>query len=494
MLDIDENIPDKLLGDENRLRQIIINIVNNAIKFTDKGYVKLFVELKTLDDEKVELLFRVEDTGIGIKKEELPKLFSSFEQLDVKKNYEKEGTGLGLAISKHLVNLMNGEIGVESEYGKGTTFFFTMPQILATNISEMDEEFETNDDSSEFYSKNFIAPNAYILLVDDNEINIKVAKALLEPFKMKIDIAVNGKEAVNMVKNHKYDLVFMDHMMPVMDGIEAKNEIRKLDGEYYQTLPIIALTANATAEARELFLREKMNDFVSKPINIDEITRCIYKWLPDELIEIQEDTNVVKNDNEAELAIDGLNVGEGIKNCNSKELFFDLLHDFYLLIDSKSIKIEKLLEDNMIRDYTIEVHALKSTSHMIGASELSELCYYLEQCGNKEDVDTLKDKTPEMLMLYRSYKEILEPYSKKHSEEKNEVSKEEILAQLIKIRDSIDRFDIDGADEAMEKLETYKFSEEYEPLIEKLRIYVTDVAMEEIISTVDQLTEYINNN
>lgn len=494
LYDLDEGIPENLIGDENRIRQIVINIVNNAIKFTDNGYVKLSVESKTIDDGTNELTFKVEDTGIGIKEEDLSRLFSSFEQLDVKKNHMKEGTGLGLAISKQLVKLMNGEITVQSQYGKGTTFFVTIPQKAVTSNMELNEELEQTNDGIDSYCKNYIAPNANILLVDDNEINIKVAKALLAPIKMKIDTALNGRDAVKMVKNNKYDLVLMDHMMPIMDGIEAKNEIRKCEGEYYQTLPIIALTANATAEARELFKNEKMNDFVSKPIDIDDITRCLYKWLPKDLIEVQVDTDIVENTGKNELVIEGIDVEEGIRNCRSEKLFLQLLNDFYTLIDLKSIKIEKLLADNMIRDYTIEVHGLKSAARMIGAMELSDLCYYLEQCGNKEDVDTIKKKTPEMLSLYRNFKDILKPYSKKNTEEKIEVDKEEVLKQLKIIREAIDSFDIDGADEAMGKLETFRLAEEYEPLIEKLRIYVADVAMEDIICTVEQLIEDLNNN
>ncbi|MEE0687164.1 MAG: ATP-binding protein [Lachnospiraceae bacterium] len=490
LYDLDDNIPENLYGDENRIRQIIINLVNNAIKFTDNGYVKLSVESKIIDDEKVELFYRVEDTGIGIKEEELPKLFGSFEQLDVKKNYEKEGTGLGLAISKQLVNLMNGTIGVDSQYGKGSTFFFSIPQMIATDTLESSEEIE-------ICTMNFIAPKAHILLVDDNEMNIKVAKALLKPFNMCIETANNGKEAVEMVKKFKYDIVLMDHMMPIMDGIQATKAIRRLDGEYYGSLPIIALTANATAEARELFLNEQMNDFVSKPIEMVQITKCLLRWLPNELVEVQEEIENTKSKTEENYdienvhVIEGLDAEEGIRNCGSKKLFLELLHDFSLLIDSKSLKMQKLLDDNMIRDYTIEVHALKNTARMIGAMELSELCYQLEQCGNKDDVEILQKKTPEMLSLYRSYKNILAPYIKKHSGEKNDVTTEEILEQLDKLRDSIDNFDIDGADEAMTQLDTYKFKEECEPLLDELRTYVADVAMEDIMTTVDRLKEYI---
>ena len=274
---VDENIPAVLLGDEHRIRQIIINLVNNAIKFTDKGHVKVSVESKVLDDDQVELLFEIEDTGLGIKEEDLPKLFGSFQQVDTKKNHSKEGTGLGLAISKQLVELMGGSIGIRSEYGVGSTFYFTIPQTVVIRSMDEIEGMELADLDTD--NGKFIAPNAYILLVDDNEMNRKVGLALLEPFQMRIDTAANGREALNMIKNNRYDLVFMDHMMPEMDGLEATEEIRKSEEEYYRNLPIIALTANAIVGAKNQYLSEGFDDFLSKPIVYRELEEMIVKYL-----------------------------------------------------------------------------------------------------------------------------------------------------------------------------------------------------------------------
>ena len=354
LYDIDKSMPMKLDGDGQRLRQIIINLMNNAIKFTDSGYVKLSVRVSVLDKENIELTFSVEDTGQGIKEEDIGKLFGSFQQVDTKKNHYKEGTGLGLAISKQLVELMHGSISVESKYGEGSIFRFTVPQKIldarpaarlkvepdrqgsigikmADNVvkeqlkqlaalyevecidfdvtSSREVAFLITDDektvsaeerthlneaggilcqlqnpmienrsnrnvtilNKPVYSLNFcqllnheemifhsiveeqlhfIAPKATILVVDDNEMNLKVASGLLEPFQMQIDTAHNGKEAVQMVQERSYDIVFMDHMMPIMDGIEATREIRNLADETYSKLPIVALSANATAEAK----------------------------------------------------------------------------------------------------------------------------------------------------------------------------------------------------------------------------------------------------
>lgn len=496
---VDDNIPEMLCGDEHRLRQVIINLVNNAIKFTDKGYVKLSVESRKINAEKVELIFKVEDTGIGIKEEELPKLFGSFEQLDVKKNYAKEGTGLGLAISKQLVKLMDGKIGVESRYGQGSTFYFSVPQTIATKEINNGENSKGYDNRIEASKMNFTLSKAHILLVDDNEMNIKVTKALLAPFKMCIDTASNGKEAVDMVRNNKYDLVFMDHMMPVMDGVEATKVIRNLEGEYYVTLPIIALTANVMQDARALFAKEKMNDFVAKPIQIEEITDCLLKWLPKELIEINseaempENLHASKDDAEELPIIEGIDSNEGVKNCGSKEVFFELVKDFYKLIDSKSLKIEECLKEDRIREFTIEVHALKSTARMVGAMQLSALAYELEQLGNQNAKEEIESKTPELLRLYRQYKELLKEYGKTESEETMKVSPIQIKETLMRIHDAVENFDLDEADKAMEELVTYEVSEDMKKMVEQLGVYVADVAMEEVIRITQEMCDKLSD-
>ena len=491
--DVDINLPAKLHGDELRLRQVLINLANNAIKFTEEGHVKLSVKIEEVEGDTLQLRFAVEDTGQGIAKEDLGKLFGKFEQVDKKKNHYKEGTGLGLSISRQLVEMMGGEIGVTSEYGKGSEFFFTLSQkvVDSRRAIEVSEEYRTESENA----LNFTAPRAKILIVDDNEMNRKVALGLLEPLRMQMDTAEDGKQALQKIKEEKYDLIFMDHMMPVMDGIEATKVLRAMEEEYFKTVPVIALTANAVVEARTQFAEAGMNDFVSKPIEIKDICTKIRTWLPEGLVEesetlVQEEACVVCG-NEELPDIEGLNVCEGVKYSGTKELFFSLLADFYKLIDMKSVKMEKCLADGMIRDYTIEVHALKNTARMIGALELSEVCYRLEQCGNAEDMETLKEETPKMLALYRGYKEILKPYAKQKTGEKKEIPAAELVAKLLELKDAMDNFDLDGADAAMEELETYRFDEACEQLLEELRAYMADVAMEDVMTTVDKLVEYI---
>ena len=601
LFDIDSKLPAKLYGDELRIRQVIINIVNNAIKFTEKGYVKLTIQVESIENDRVSLFFSVKDTGQGIAEEDLEKIFSSFQQVDTKKNRYKEGTGLGLSISKQLIEMMGGRIEVRSEYEKGSEFYFTIQQKLidakrAANIKEENQSgvvlfrfanpylYEAADKLAQAYGMqtvrnehiseeqtpvkyiftdrmasftdqergvfqkwestvyvlknpmldsagelgavilnkplyslnfcqainreiqgvavksevgiNFTAPDARVLIVDDNEMNLKVAIGLLEPLRMQIDTAMNGRLAVDKIKQSEhYDLVFMDHMMPVMDGIEATHELRGLEGEYYQTLPIIALSANATTEARKMFQDEGLSDFVAKPIQMKDICECIVKWLPQELVKENTAETQAHMEAEEELpVIENLDVSEGIKNCGSRKLFLSLLGDFYKLIDPKSEKVEQCLADGMIRDYTIEVHALKNTARMIGAMELSGLFYEMEQLGNAGEQELLRERTPAVLELYRSYKPILAEYAKGEDTEKEKVSPAAIRESLMKLHDAMDAFDLDEADNALKELKGYDLPENIKPMMEQLDAYVADVAMEDVMNLTKQMCENLEDS
>lgn len=603
--DVDPALPAKMYGDMGRIKQIIINLMNNAVKFTEEGYVKLSAKVSAKVGRTYTIEFTVEDSGQGIKEEDVGKLFDAFKQVDMQRNRKKEGTGLGLSISKQLVNMMGGDISVTSEYGKGSCFSFSIKQKVVNDnpaVKIKDEVYEiekpilggclcshesillqklaqdfgfsydavTLDDlettsvnhlfvdegiyrdnkeelseyvqrggtvavlydpmkntyadsnfefiGRPFYSYSFgnfmnhesgvieyketdneicfSAPDAKILLVDDTDMNLKVAIGLLSPLGMKIDVARSGKEAIEKTKNTKYHIVFMDHMMPGMDGVEAIGHIRKLTefDNYYADSPIVALTANVAGDAKEAFSTVGVKDYVSKPIDIKQISRVIKNNLPEELVGKQERCVELSPIQKAALlpVIKGLNVIEGVKNSGNRELFENLLGDFYKLIDMKSTKIEKCLNDGMYHDFTIEVHALKNTARMIGALELSEKFKKLEELGHEEKADEIMKLVPEVLEQFKSYKAILLPYANSNVDNKEEVPKETILEALNDIRDGIDTFDLDKADEAMSRLEGYKLSEGAEPLLENLRAYIADVAMEEVMQTVDNLIDFVN--
>ncbi|MGN0316376.1 MAG: histidine kinase N-terminal 7TM domain-containing protein [Lachnospira sp.] len=595
LFDIDKNIPRVLYGDALRIRQIIINLVNNAIKFTDKGFVKLTVKIDKIAGDDLTLFFSIKDTGQGIKDEDKEKLFESFHQVNSKKNHEKEGTGLGLSISRQMVNMMGGEIKLESEFGKGSDFYFTIHQKIAdetpsTKISDdvieagavvcgafendytkkefdrlvMEYNLETveydeiiNDNKNvdflfmdmAFYKKkcnefeekigkeikeinvlrnplseagdckncsllnkplyslnfsktlnhervsssevteeyfNFVAPDAEILIVDDSEINLKVAAGLLQPLQMKIDTCTSGKAALRMIKNKKYHIIFMDHMMPEMDGVETAQLIREEGGEYYKTAPIIALTANAIVEAKEEFIKAGMNDFIAKPIDLKEITTKIKRWLPDELI-LKDKSEVVVKASKGYPEIGDLDVKGAIEYLGSEDLYYNLLGDFYRLIDTKTHKIKECLEDGLLHDYTIEVHALKNSARMIGAYELSDSFKDMEDHGNKEDEEYLKEHTPRLMELFNSYKEVLKPYAVNDEKDKKEVPASYIKEILESLKEAVNSYDLDAIDSVMNELEKCRLPESCIEDEERLSVAVADVSMEDILKVSDEI-------
>lgn len=363
----------------------------------------------------------------------------------------------------------------------------------------------------------FRAPDVQILIVDDNEINAKVALRFVKAYGINGDLAFDGKQAVSMVQSKNYDLVLMDVMMPVMDGVEATKRIRNLEGNHYKNIPVIALSAKTESDINEILQASGMNDYIQKPVTPNELQKCFLKWLPKEKILDQyadsaktglnqeaescetksretesHDTENHETDNGDTIPqIEGLSVEKGIKYCGTVEIYKRVLGDYYKLIDTKSKKLEECLADGLLKDYTIEVHALKNTSRMIGAIELSKLFASLEKAGDAGDVAFIQEKHPETMTLFQSYKTVLEPYVKHDNLEKKQVSDEIIIHALSELHDAIDGFDLDKADRMMKELEAFKLSEQILPLYEQLSVAVTDVAMEEILDLTQKMIEMI---
>lgn len=501
--DIGQDIPCKLKGDMGRIRQVIINLVNNAIKYTEKGSVRFSVHVRQKNTDKVMLYYEVADTGIGIRKEDQKILFDAFQRVEMDRNRYVEGTGLGLTISQNLVNMMGGVIEVESEYGKGSRFFFTIEQTIIdpTPVSAVNYNGQKDNVTEKEAECLFIAPEAHILLVDDNELNLVVAKELLKPLRMQIDTAENGLQAVKMVRGSQYDLVLMDHMMPVMDGIEAAKAIRALPEDKYQKLPIIALTANAMVDARKEFLNAGMNGFVAKPIDFARICNQLKLWLPKDLVRDvpKEEAKKLLADDLSDREIQpedpqmGFSFEEGVKHCGSKAALMKTIRIFYRTIDSKADKIEQCLKEGLISDYVVEVHALKSSALLIGAVPLSEAAKELEGYGKQGKTELLEEKTPDLLAMYRDFKDILKPYADKEEAARQEASNGEWCQALQQIHQCIEQFDLDGVDRIMEKLEEYQIPECIRESMDQLRVYVADVSMEEIMELTDTMTELLRD-
>lgn len=505
--EIDQSLPCTLYGDMGRIRQIITNLVSNAIKYTETGYVRFSVNVREKNDQKIFLYFEVEDSGIGIRTEDVHLLFDSFQRVDLKKNRRIEGTGLGLTISQNLVNMMGGNIGVESEYGKGSKFYFCIEQSIVddTPISEINYDKRHNSVIEKEAESLFTAPEAQILLVDDNSLNLLVAQELLKPLQLQIDTAENGRDAVALVQQKHYDLVLMDHMMPVMDGITATKAIRALADPDIRNVPVIALTANAMVDARKEFASAGMNGFVAKPIDFKAICTQLRKWLPAERIqevseqearsllsgETQQTTPAEQKTPAAADTPGDFQWEEGLKYCGSAEALKQTLAIFYQTIDSKANKIEQCLQEELLDDYTIEVHALKSSALLIGAPALSAAAKELEQYGNEKNLAALKEKTASVLAMYRNLKQTLAPYVAESEEQKKEVSNQDWMTLLQTMHDCMEQFDLDGVDAALNTLNGFQTPKVLTSAMEALRVAVADVAMEDVMKQTDTMIDLL---
>ena len=287
-VDVDKAVPAQLIGDEVRIKQILINVLNNAVKYTETGSVTLSIQSRGQEADTVFISYSITDTGMGIKKENIPYLFSAYKRVDEEKNRHIEGTGLGLSIVKQLVDLMGGDIAVDSIYTKGSTFVIDLPQKLAgeAKIGKYDPGSKYNHSAREHYKQSFEAPKAHVLIVDDNEMNLEVAKRLLKDTRLQIDTAISGAECLKKTICSRYDVILMDHIMPGMDGIECMHEIRTQTGGLNQNTPIVSLTANAGGENQALYRREGFDGYLPKPVSGIQLEEEILKHLPREHVSI----------------------------------------------------------------------------------------------------------------------------------------------------------------------------------------------------------------
>lgn len=287
IFDIDTNIPKRLRGDELRVRQILINIINNAVKYTNLGWVKVSASCEWINSERIELVVSVEDTGIGIRKEELPTLFEKFKRLDENVNYKVEGTGLGLSIVYGLLEMMGGNVEVKSVYQRGSKFIVRIPQIVVDKEPIGVFNMEYSKERKE-YKESFKAPRARILVVDDNQINLRIVEGLLKQTSIQIDKKTNGYDCLEAVKNNKYDLILLDYMMSQMDGMEVLNRLKAMENNMSKEAHVIALTANAVVGAKEEYIGHGFDDYLAKPIDVKELECVIRTHLPEDLIEPQD--------------------------------------------------------------------------------------------------------------------------------------------------------------------------------------------------------------
>ena len=420
--DVDETLPDNLYGDVVRVRQVITNILNNAVKYTDEGSVSLTVAGditgQTEDGKKtVELVISVKDTGIGISEENMGKLFGKFERVDLEKNSTKEGTGLGLAITKMLLEMMDGSITVKSEYGKGSTFTISLPQVVLSDepVGNFREKFENALERKKSYHESFRAPSARVLIVDDTRMNLIVVTEFLKDTLIRLDTAGGGREAIKLALANKYDVILMDQRMPEMDGVETLHEIRKhTDGPNIDT-PVICLTADAVVGARNRYLSKGFNDYLTKPINSIYLETKLKKYIPAEKIETVEyveDNATVPSDVSGDRMYDklrkaGVDTAAGIANCTDEVLYRTILAEYLNSSAGKIADLNAALENEDLNNYGVIVHSLKSTSATIGAADLSHLAQKLEKASNEKDTGYIRNEHDAFMDKYTALLDVI---------------------------------------------------------------------------------------
>ncbi len=405
LLDFDPNLPSKLYGDNNRLKQVITNLLTNAVKYTEKGTVTFKVELVGITSEKADLKVSVIDTGIGIKKEDMNKLFKEFERLDEERNHSVKGTGLGLAITKQLLDMMGSRLEVESIYEEGSNFFFTISQdvIDPEKIGELDLSAIT-DNGFASYTPSFVAPDVSILVVDDTPLNLAVIRGLLRATKVHIDTGESGLVALERVKQHRYDLILLDHMMPEMDGIETLEQLGHINHKC-MGVPVIVLTANAIAGARENYLKLGFTDYLSKPVSGKDLETMLMRYLPPSKVHAPED---VPEENTGSAGSDegftGLHLidpQKGVNYCaGDNDLYKSVLGMFVDEYDSETEELQKYINLKDSKKFVTHAHKLKSSARTIGADELFEKAKDLEADGKEENWDAIKRKHSSVMELY----------------------------------------------------------------------------------------------
>lgn len=493
----DETIPCRYHGDDGRIKQILINILSNAIKFTKKGYVRAYITGKPGKNEEEELLiFHVEDTGCGIREKDLDKIFEDFRQVDSKRNRSAEGTGLGLAIVKHLVELMEGTIDVQSTYGKGTMVTITIPQKIVDRrpISEMPEIPQEEEKIVDV----FTAPGAKVLIVDDNVINRKVARGFLKNYGFDMTEAGSGREAIELVRNVRYDIIFMDHMMPEMDGIEAAEIIRRDCGENGTEPVMVALTANAMEGMREHFLECGFQDFIAKPLDRKELNQLLLRWVPEKYRQSGEGIEETKPLDAAAFQIDGVDMSAAMQYYSGDEEGFVDLLELYCMDGKRKIKLlSELVESDILR-YQIEVHGLKSASANIGAMEVSAMARAHENAAAQGDREFISEQFPLLLAEYETLLTGIGQFLEQRRQENNRKEKlpglpeEELRKQTEGALEELKHFRSKKCAERVETILLHELPKDVEErfceIQEQLKLYEDDNA-EELLSQLLRILE-----
>jgi signal transduction histidine kinase/DNA-binding response OmpR family regulator/HPt (histidine-containing phosphotransfer) domain-containing protein len=486
-LDIDENLPSQLCGDELRIKQLMNNFLSNAFKYTEEGAVTLRISCQKAG-EIVWMECSVSDTGKGIHQEDLDKLFSNYSQVDIKKNRGIEGTGLGLALTKRLVEMMGGTTGVDSVYGKGSTFSFKIQQGFVTDIP-IGKELVDNLQNFKYVVnrrtqntgivRHFI-PYAKVLVVDDVVTNLEVARGMLKPYGMTVDCVDSGVKAVQAIRDGKvkYNAVFMDHQMPGMDGIEAVRIIRnEIGSEYAKTVPIIALTANAIMGNDMIFLKSGFQAFLTKPIDIRKLNEAVNRWVRDKeyektLPQNQDQAAALENSPEGDTSnaihdavinylrdntVEGIYFEKALKRFGTGDIWLNSVRA-YATSTPALLKDLGELNQETLEHFRITVHGIKGSSYAIAAEEVGRLAEDLEKAARNGDMDFIHSRKASFIRateeLIGRLKDLVEWVDENFSKPKKPAPDREILDRMLEATAS---YDIIELDKAIEELEKYQY-------------------------------------
>lgn len=488
---INEKLPSRMMGDDIRIRQILVNLLTNAVKYTEQGTVSFYADGEITGNTAI-LTFRVEDTGIGIKEEDLAKLYQEFERIEETRNRNIEGTGLGMSIAVQLLELMGSRLKVESTYGKGSCFSFELKQeiIDATPVGNLEERIHRQAEEYE-YDVTFMAPGAQLLIVDDNPVNRKVFRNLLKETLVNIDEARGGNECLQKIREKKYDVIFLDHMMPEPDGIETLHLMKAETDHFCIDTPVIALTANAISGAREMYLAEGFDSFISKPVDPEKLEKLLMETLPADKITYQKkddaphDPQVPRTDL-CLCPIDGIDWDYALLHTKDPQVLLTTVNDYYTMIDSEGSALNDILLrlrqaqkepeiSEALRQYRIKVHAMKSSAALIGAVSLSSVARLLEYAardGNREEILAI---TPPFLKQWQSYRELLKPCIKESPADPGSAAHTLSTDELDRLLHAMEDMDIDAADEIIKQLKASSYPEEAASVIDELSTAVMNI-------------------
>jgi len=515
IVNADPALPAVLFGDEDRVKQCILNLLTNAVKYTEKGSVTFDLNFSKNSDKDIILEVSVKDTGIGIRPEDQVKLFSPFERVDMQKNRNIEGTGLGLSIVQNLLHIMDSKLELNSEYGKGSTFSFRLKQEVADwkSMGNFAEAYKKSVLTQNKYTELFRAPDAAILVVDDTEMNLTVFKGLLKKTRINIDTATSGNDALKMVRTRHYDMMFIDHRMPVMDGIDTLKALNELKDNRSLGVPCVAFTANAGAGSKEKYRSYGFDDYISKPVSPSELEELIIRYLPPEKIELIDADEATAEDDREELrnedqdfinayqAAEGLSYNVAIASCGDVSVLKDSAITFYKTIDERAEEIRSFMEKGEVEDYTIKVHALKSSARIVGAVDLSIKAEYLERCGNEGNIDEIKKRTDDLLNDYLALKGVMSFIFADYldaDEMDNESAMKDLFREALRretlmqfifdVREAADDFDFDRILASIRLIKEYKLTDELKEELGRLNDAADrfdDVRVKEILDRLE---------